>query len=91
VRFIRRAKALGFSLGEISELLRLNAGGGSRASVRKVAQRRLDDLDQKIREMTAIRGALAHLVKQCSGDGAVKGCPIIEGVLAQNEHDCREH
>lgn len=88
VRFIRRAKALGFSLGEISQLLRLNAGGGNRASVRKLAQRRLDDLDRKIREMTAIRGALGHLVKQCSGEGAVKGCPIIEGVLMQDKSEC---
>lgn len=91
VRFIRRAKALGFALGEISELLRLNAGGGSRSSVKKLAQRRLDDLDRKIRDMTAIRTALAHLVRQCSGEGPVKGCPIIEGVLAPAETDCKEH
>lgn len=83
LRFIRRAKALGFSLEEISELIALNAGKGSRSSVRKVAQHRLADLDQKIAEMTAIREALAQLVKRCSGDGPVKGCPIIEGVLTQ--------
>jgi len=83
VRFIRRAKGLGFSLAEISELLKLNAGRGGRASVQKLAQSRLADLDRRIREMTAIREALSHLVVQCAGEGAVKGCPIVEGVLGE--------
>jgi Cu(I)-responsive transcriptional regulator len=83
LRFIRRAKALGFSLEEIAELLQLNAGRGTRANVRKLAQRRLADLSRKIEEMTAIRDALSSLVKRCSGDGPVSGCPIIEGVLAK--------
>ena len=91
LRFIRRAKTLGFSLEEIAELLRLNAGKGSRASVRKLAQRRLDDLEQKLAELGAIRDALAHLVRRCSGDGPVTGCPIIEGVLATSAHSCKEH
>ncbi len=84
LRFIRRAKTLGFSLEEISELLNLNAAKGSRASVRKLAQHRLTDLNQKISELTAIRDALATLVKRCSGEGSLKGCPIIQGVLAQD-------
>jgi MerR family copper efflux transcriptional regulator len=91
LRFIRRAKALGFSLDEITELLQLNSGKGTRASVRKLAQRRLDDLNQKLAEMTAIRDALAHLIKRCSGDGPVSGCPIIEGVLAKAPAACKEH
>jgi len=91
LRFIRRAKALGFSLDEITELLQLNAGKGTRASVRKLAQRRLDDLNQKLAEMTAIRDALSHLIKRCSGDGPVSGCPIIEGVLAKAPAACKEH
>lgn len=85
LHFIRRAKRLGFSLEEIAELLRLNAGQGSRAQVRQLAQRRLDDLDQKLRELGAIRSALATLVRRCTGQGPLKGCPIIENVLAQGE------
>lgn len=91
LRFIRRAKALGFSLDEITELLQLNTGKGTRASVRKLAQRRLDDLNQKLAEMTAIRDALSHLITRCSGDGPVSGCPIIEGVLAKAPAACKEH
>lgn len=91
LRFIRRAKTLGFSLEEIAELMNLNAAKGSRASVKRLAQHRLDDLNQKLRELTAIRDALAVLVKRCSGQGSVKGCPIIEGVLAQDRHSNKEH
>ena len=82
LRFIRRAKALGFSLPEIAELLELAAGCGRRSQVKQLAQRRLADLERKLQELGAIRDALAALVKRCSGQGEVKGCPIIEGVLA---------
>lgn len=91
LRFIRRAKNLGFSLEEIAELLQLNAAKGSRASVKRLAKQRLHVLDQKIREMSAIRDALAGLVQQCSGQGSLKGCPIIEGVLAQTTSNGQEH
>lgn len=88
LRFIRRAKALGFSLDEIAELLQLSTGKGGRASVRKLAQHRLGDLDRKLQEMTAMRDALSQLVRRCSGDGPVTGCPIIESVLGVH---CKEH
>ena len=72
LRFIRRAKTLGFSLEEIAELLRLNAAEGSRSDVKHLAQRRLADLDRKLGELTAIRDALATLVRRCSGQGSLK-------------------
>ena len=81
LRFIRRAKALGFSLEEISELLALSAGKGGRGTVKALADRRLRDLEQKIRELSAMRDALAHYAHRCSGTGPVSGCPIIEAVL----------
>lgn len=89
LRFIRRAKTLGFSLEEIGELLNLSAGTGSRASVKRLAEHRVADLDQKIRELTAMRDLLAALVRRCTGQGPLKGCPIIEGVLEQQAH-CRD-
>jgi MerR family copper efflux transcriptional regulator len=82
LRFIRRAKALGFSLDEIAELLRLSEGKGGRAGVKAIAHRRLEDLDLKIRELTVFRDTLAHYAHACSGHGPVEGCPIIEAVLA---------
>lgn len=82
LRFVRQAKALGFTLDDIAELLRLQDGGGARAQVRDRARARIQDLDRKIRELTAIREALAALERQCHGRGPVAGCPIIQGVQA---------
>ena len=81
LRFIRRAKSLGFSLEEIAELLRLNDGGGRRGAVRALAEQRLSEIEQKLAELTRMRNTLRHLVRQCLGDGPLAGCPIIETVL----------
>lgn len=82
LRFIRRAKALGFSLEEVAELLALSAGKGGRGAVKGLAERRLQDLDRKIAELTVMRDTLARYSQRCSGHGALEGCPIIEAVLA---------
>jgi len=82
LRFIRRAKALGFSLEEIAELLRLNDGGGRRGAVRALAGRRLAEIEQKLTELSRMRDTLRDLVFQCRGDGPLAGCPIIDAVLA---------
>jgi Hg(II)-responsive transcriptional regulator len=81
LRFIRRAKALGFSLKEIAELLRLNDGGGRRGAVRALAERRLAEIERKLTQLSRMRETLRDLVHQCHGDGALAGCPIIEAVL----------
>jgi Hg(II)-responsive transcriptional regulator len=86
LRFIRRAKALGFSLEEIAELLRLAEGKGGRGGVKALAEKRLRDLEQKIRELTVFRDTLAHFVHACSGHGPVAGCPIIDAVLEAPHH-----
>jgi MerR family transcriptional regulator, copper efflux regulator len=81
LRFIRRAKSLGFSLEEIAQLLGLNDGKGSRAQVRALGERRLVQIEQAIADLERIRASLAMLVRQCSGQGTVTGCPIIEAVV----------
>lgn len=80
--FIRKAKALGFTLEDIADLLQLQNGHGSREAVRQRARQRINDLDHKINQLTAIKDALTELERQCSGSGPVAGCPIIEGVYA---------
>ncbi len=82
LQFIRKAKALGFTLDDIAELLQLQDGGGTKQQVRERVQHRLADLNEKIRQLTAIHDALATLEHQCSGCGPIAGCPIIEGVKA---------
>lgn len=82
LRFIRRAKRLGFSLEEIAELLALSDGNGDRRDVKRLAERRLLELEHKLAALGAIRTALAELVARCSGRGPLTGCPIIESVNA---------
>ena len=83
LRFIRRAKALGFSLEEVAELLRLNDGGGRRGAVRAVAGRRLKEIEQKLADLSRMRDTLRTLIDHCHGDGPLTGCPVIEAVLRE--------
>ena len=85
LRFIRRAKDLGFSLDEIRELLRLqDEKSGNRAKVKATADRKIAQLNDKIRDLSRMRGVLAHLSKSCSGKGVVHGCPIVEALQAND-------
>src|SRR5512142_2148679 len=62
LRFIRRARDLGFSMAEIAGLLALwQDQGRSSASVKRIAATHLAALDAKIAEMAAMRKALQHL------------------------------
>lgn len=82
LQFIRKAKALGFTLEDIAELLQLQDGDGSQAQVRERVRKRLLDLDHKIRQLTAIQDVLQALEHQCAGCGPIAGCAIIEGMKA---------
>jgi len=76
LRFIRRAQALGFTLGEVRELLTLSARRDV-ARVKRSAQTKLADVDKKIAELQRIRGGLAALVAACPGHGRAADCPIL--------------
>lgn len=83
LRFIRRAKALGFTLDEIRELLTLGAGRNVQ-SIRKAASARLADVECRIEELTRIRESLRELVAACPGHGRAEACPILNA-LQQDE------
>ena len=76
LRFIRGAKAAGFTLDQIGELLKLDAGD-DRKRVRALATERVAALDEKIAELQAARSALAALARDCavSDEGP---CPIVQ-------------
>ena len=78
LRFVRRARDLGFSMSDIERLLGLwqNRRRAS-ADVRKIAQRHIADLDRKISELQEMRRTLEHLVHHCRGDHRPE-CPILD-------------
>ena len=78
LRFIRRARDLGFSLAEIKALLGLWANRRrASADVKRLAEKHVKDLDQKIAELQGMRRTLAHLAHHCHGDER-PDCPILD-------------
>ena len=78
LRFMRRAKGLGFTLHEIRELLSLTAmSGDDMAALNAQTQAKLRDVEERIHSLTRIREALKSLVTACPGHGALDRCPIL--------------
>jgi len=81
IRFIKRAQELGFSLEETEELLRLKDDQTSTcAEVRAAARAKVDEIDQKIESLQAMREALDVLVNSCRSNGSTRACPILESI-----------
>lgn len=78
LRFIKRARDLGFSMDEIAELVGLwqNRRRAS-ASVRRVAQKHADELAQRITAMQEMQRTLQDLIHCCHGDERPE-CPILD-------------
>ena len=81
LRFIRRAKTLGFSLEDIHELLALSADHekGVR-NVKRRAEQRLARLELRIQELQRMRRGLKHLIAHCPGKGDPDACPILHAL-----------
>lgn len=79
LRFIRRSQELGFTLGEIEELLALRTNPQtSAAEVRARAEAKVADIQAKIRDLQTIQRALEHLAGQCRGGEEPTGdCPLL--------------
>jgi MerR family copper efflux transcriptional regulator len=82
LRFIRRARTLGFSMEDIRELLSLwQSHTRSSASVKKIARAHIEELKDKIAELQGIVKTLEHLVHHCHGDHRPE-CPILDDLAA---------
>lgn len=78
LRFIKRSRDLGFSIPEISELVKLwQDRRRPSSSVKRVASAHLTELDRKIEELQSMRKTLSHLIHCCHGDDR-PNCPILE-------------
>ena len=78
LRFIRRARDLGFSMAEIAELLKLwrNRRRAS-ADVKRIAIAHVEDLNRRLAAMAEMRDTLSHLAHCCQGNER-PDCPILE-------------
>ncbi|RMH80070.1 MAG: MerR family transcriptional regulator [Calditrichaeota bacterium] len=84
LKFIRHAKELGFSLREIKDLLELRVDPETGCDeVRRQAEAKIREVEEKIAQLHRIKRALETLVAACRGKGPTGECPIIEAL----EHD----
>lgn len=87
VQFIRRAKELGFTLKEVSELLELRvAQNKTCADVRGLARTKIADVEEKIQALVRIKAALEKLERACRGKGPTSSCPILEAIQPEKQH-----
>ena len=82
LRFIRRARDLGFPIEEIGKLLALwQDRGRASADVKALATARVEELKRKEREIHAMRRSLENLARNCHGDDR-PDCPILHDLEA---------
>jgi MerR family mercuric resistance operon transcriptional regulator len=85
LRFIRRAKALGFSLQEVRELLALQVRpGASSGEVKARAEAKITDIEARIRTFQRLRDTLVRITAACDGCAPVSACPILDAIEAQD-------
>ncbi|NUU02578.1 Cu(I)-responsive transcriptional regulator [Herbaspirillum robiniae] len=86
LRFIRQARQLGFSMKQIADLigLWLDQSRSSR-KVKQLAESHIGELDQRIRELQAMKTTLEKLAHDCHGDNR-PDCPILDAL--GSAHDC---
>ncbi|MCT8989208.1 Cu(I)-responsive transcriptional regulator [Chelativorans sp. SCAU2101] len=84
LRFLQRARSLGFTVEQCRQLLSLY-GDASResADVKAIAEAKLREVNRKIAELMSLHDTLVRLVASCQGDHR-PDCPIIEELAAEH-------
>jgi Zn(II)-responsive transcriptional regulator len=87
LRFIVRAKGMGFTLAEIKELLAIKISSQDKCdAVYAESQHKINTIDQKISELQKMKTALAKLMELCHLEHSHQGeCPILEVLDAEEE------
>jgi len=85
LRFVRRAKALGFTLVGIRELLALSGRReDDMRGLKAAASEKLADVEARVDELTRIRDGLRTLLASCPGHGPLERCPILNALVEDN-------
>src|SRR5678815_1136440 len=79
LRFIRRAQQLGFTLKDVRELLGLSKQRDV-ARVKRAAEKKLVEVEERLAALTRVRDGLATLVATCPGHGRAADCPILRAL-----------
>ena len=83
VRFVQRAQVLGFSLQEIKELMKTReVPRATCGDVVELAERKVQEIESKIRSLQSMKAALRKLLKDCTGNAPITRCPIIESLAS---------
>jgi Cu(I)-responsive transcriptional regulator len=89
LKFIKRAKSLGFTLSEIKELLFIRHDPhATKADIKNRTLAKINDIQQKITDLTRIKTALEHLASSCDGHGSLEECPILKALDSENNEHC---
>ncbi|TCS64186.1 Cu(I)-responsive transcriptional regulator [Varunaivibrio sulfuroxidans] len=83
LRFIQRARRLGFSVKDVGNLLELwNDRRRASADVKALALKHIQEVETRIEELKSIRETLRHLTESCHGDDR-PNCPILDGLAGK--------
>ncbi|MGI9365520.1 MAG: Cu(I)-responsive transcriptional regulator [Rhizobiaceae bacterium] len=86
LKFLQRARGLGFSISECRTLLSLyDDNRRSSADVKSLARDKIKQIDRKIEELNTLRSTLATLTEKCQGDER-PDCPIIDDLAGLALH-----
>jgi len=89
LKFIRRAKALGFTLNEIKELLALRHDHrATKEEVKLLTEEKIEDVKNRIADLEGILVTLEQLAATCDGHGPADDCPILAAMDVDNETEC---
>ena len=86
IQFIKRAQGLGFTLSEIKTLFLLDAKR-DRHRAHRLAQSKIIEIEQRLKDMSAMRSALRQLVSSCEAGDAALPCPIVEAFKGSRTSD----
>ncbi len=86
IKFIKRAQELGFTLSEIKELLELRLDGSiSCEHVRKKAESKRAEVQEKINDLKGIKTVLGDLIESCKADGTTEECVILNALEGEKD------
>ena len=93
LKFIKRAKLLGFTLNEIKDLLTLQHNPhATKADIKQRTDEKIINIREKISDLKLMLGALEHLSGACDGHGPLDECPILEALTGDDpKYHHRDH